>query len=100
MAHEETVGFEAALGEIERILRALEDGTTTLESALSGYERGIGLLRQCYTQLRDAESRIEQLSKVSDTGTPLLKPFDHTSSVERNPQNPRRNGRNGNGELL
>ena len=98
MPNEETIGFESALAEIERVLRSLEDGTTTLESALSGYERGIGLLRQCYTQLRDAESRIEQLSRVSDTGGPQLKPFDHTAAVERNPPNPRRNGRNG--ELL
>ena len=50
--------FEQALAELERILRDLEDGTTSLEDALARYERGVGLLKQCYAQLRDAEQRI------------------------------------------
>lgn len=75
--------FEAALTELEKILRDLEDGTTTLEEALARYERGVGLLKQCYSQLRDAEQRIRQLSGVTEDGKPDLKPFEHTSSVEK-----------------
>ena len=45
--------FEKALAELEKILRDLEDGTTTLDEALARYERGVGLLKQCYGQLRD-----------------------------------------------
>jgi exodeoxyribonuclease VII small subunit len=75
--------FEQALAELDKILRDLEDGTTTLEEALARYERGVGLLKQCYAQLRDAEQRIRQLSGVTEDGKPELKPFEHTASVEK-----------------
>jgi exodeoxyribonuclease VII small subunit len=74
--------FEQALAELERILRDLEDGTTTLEDALARYERGITLLRQCYGQLKDAEQKIRLLAGTTDDGTPDLKPFEHVASIE------------------
>lgn len=77
-----TVPFEQALGELERILRELEDGTISLEESLARYERGVGLLRQCYGQLRDAEQRVKQLSGLTEDGTPDLKPFEHVASIE------------------
>ena len=75
--------FEQALGELEKILRDLEDGTTSLEDALARYERGVGLLKHCYGQLRDAEQKIRQLTGLTEDGKPDLKPFDHTASVEK-----------------
>ncbi len=74
--------FEQALAELDGILRELEDGTTTLEDALGRYERGVGLLRQCYGQLRDAEQRVKLLAGVSEEGGADLKPFDHVASIE------------------
>jgi len=74
--------FEQDLAELEAILRALEDGTTTLDSSLAHYEKGVGLLRRCYGQLRTAEQRIAQLTGVDDTGKPTLQPFDHRPAVE------------------
>ena len=68
--------FEQALGELEAILRELEDGTTSLEDALTRYERGVGLLRQCYAQLRDAEQKVKLLAGLTETGSADLKPFD------------------------
>lgn len=75
--------FEQALAELERILRNLEDGTTSLEESLAQYERGVGLLKGCYQQLRDAEQRIIKVGGVDAEGKPVLEPFEHTSSVER-----------------
>ncbi|MFO0851263.1 MAG: exodeoxyribonuclease VII small subunit [Gemmataceae bacterium] len=43
----ESPRFEQALAELDRILRDLEDGTTTLDDALARYERGVGLLKLC-----------------------------------------------------
>jgi exodeoxyribonuclease VII small subunit len=43
----ESLSFEQALVELERILRNLEDGTTSLEESLAQYERGVGLLKGC-----------------------------------------------------
>ena len=56
---DDSLRFEQALTELERILRELEDGTTSLEDALVRYERGVGLLRHCYSQLRGAEQKIQ-----------------------------------------
>ena len=72
--------FEKALGDLERILRSLEDGTTTLEDALGLYERGVGLLKHCYKQLRDAEQKIMVVSGADADGRPTLRPFDHAPS--------------------
>jgi exodeoxyribonuclease VII small subunit len=74
--------FEQALAELDTILRELEDGTTTLEDALSRYERGVALLRQCYEQLRDAEQRVKVLAVVTEDGNTDLKTFDHVPSIE------------------
>jgi exodeoxyribonuclease VII small subunit len=74
--------FEHALAELETILRALEDGTTSLEDALARYESGVRLLRHCYAQLRDAEQRVKLLAGVSEDGAADLRPFDHVASIE------------------
>jgi exodeoxyribonuclease VII small subunit len=74
--------FEQALTELERILRDLEDGTISLEESLSRYERGVSLLRHCYSQLQNAEQRVKQLSGLTEDGTPDLRPFEHTASIE------------------
>jgi exodeoxyribonuclease VII small subunit len=77
------IRFEQALSELDKILRELEDGTTSLEDALARYERGIGLLKHCYGQLRDAEQRIRELTGLSAEGQPEFKPFEHTASVDK-----------------
>lgn len=74
--------FEQALAELETILRELEDGTTNLEDSLARYERGVGLLRQCYGQLRDAEQKVKLLAGLTEDGGAELKPFEHASSME------------------
>ncbi len=82
--------FEHALAELDRVLRELEDGTTTLEDALTRYERGVALVKQCYGQLRDAEHRIRELTGIGDDGKPILKTFEHTASVEKDNSRPNR----------
>ena len=75
--------FEKALAELDQVLRDLEDGTTSLEDALTRYEKGVGLLKQCYAKLRDAEQRIQQLTGLGPDGSPEFKPFTHTAAVEK-----------------
>ena len=72
--------FEVALAELERVLRSLEDGATTLDEGLAQYERGVGLLKSCYARLRDAELRITQLAGVDAEGKPVIQSFDHAAS--------------------
>jgi exodeoxyribonuclease VII small subunit len=89
MPDSEPPRFEQALTELERILHDLEDGTTSLDDALARYERGVGLLRLCYSQLRDAEQRIQLLAGLTEDGKPDLQVFEHTATVEK-PAPPRR----------
>jgi exodeoxyribonuclease VII small subunit len=74
--------FEQALAELDAILRELEDGTTNLEDSLARYERGVGLLRQCYSQLRDAEQKVKMLAGLTEEGGANLQSFEHVPSIE------------------
>lgn len=55
--------FEAAVAELESIVKKLEDGDLTLEQSLVLYERGVQLSRFCHARLEEAERRIEILSE-------------------------------------
>jgi exodeoxyribonuclease VII small subunit len=55
--------FEAAIGELESIVKKLEDGDLALEQSLQLYERGVQLSRFCHAKLEEAERRIEILNE-------------------------------------
>jgi exodeoxyribonuclease VII small subunit len=63
MSADDIKDFEAALTELETIVRRLEQGDLTLESSLGLYERGVALSRYCHTRLDDVERRIELLNE-------------------------------------
>jgi exodeoxyribonuclease VII small subunit len=77
-----TLGFEDALKELEQIVRCLEDGNTALEETLGQYEKGVGLLKQCYAQLRQAEQRIQLLTGETTNGQPVTELFEHAATLE------------------
>lgn len=58
--------FESSLGELEKIVRKLEDGDLSLEESLKLFEDGVKLSRECQERLNQAERRIEVLLKDSD----------------------------------
>ncbi len=78
----DSLTFEQALAELERIVHDLEDGQIGLEESLGRYERGVGLLKRCYTHLRDAEQRILLLTGVDEEGQPVVQPFQHAATAE------------------
>jgi exodeoxyribonuclease VII small subunit len=78
----ETLSFEQALAELEKIVRDLEDGQTGLDDALQRYEEGVALLKRCYGQLRAAERRILELTGKDADGNPVTRPFEHTASID------------------
>ena len=55
--------FEAAIAELETIVKKLEDGDLPLEKSLELYERGVQLARFCHSKLEGAERRIEVLNE-------------------------------------
>ena len=73
--------FEESLFELERMVRELEDGRLGLEDALSRYEQGVGLIKSCYQQLRQAEQRIVMLTGIDEEQQPILQPFKHEATA-------------------
>ena len=55
--------FEAAIAELESIVKKLEEGDLPLETSLKLYERGVQLSRFCHSRLEEAERRIEVLNE-------------------------------------
>jgi exodeoxyribonuclease VII small subunit len=58
--------FEAAIAELESVVRKLEEGDLPLEQSLALYERGVQLSRYCHARLEEAERRIEILTERGD----------------------------------
>jgi exodeoxyribonuclease VII small subunit len=73
--------FEESLLELERMVRELEDGRLGLEDALARYEQGVGLIKSCSQQLRQAEQRILLLAGVDEEQQPILQPFKHEATA-------------------
>ena len=67
--------FEKALGDLEKIVKALESGDLPLEKALEKFEAGIKLSRYCSEVLDEAEKRVSLLM-TDDAGNPVEKPFN------------------------
>jgi exodeoxyribonuclease VII small subunit len=55
--------FEAAIAELETVVKKLEEGDMALEQSLALYERGVQLSRFCHARLEEAEHRIEVLNE-------------------------------------
>ncbi|HKK18731.1 MAG TPA: exodeoxyribonuclease VII small subunit [Opitutales bacterium] len=54
--------FEEAVERLEELIEAMEDGSAPLTELVAKYEEGSKLLRECQSQLRAAELKIEKLN--------------------------------------
>ncbi len=75
--------FEAAIAELESIVKKLEDGDLPLETSLQLYERGVQLSRFCHSSLEEAERRIEVLNErgeLTSAPTALTEDGDRPSA--------------------
>ena len=55
------MSFEAALAEIEDIVRELESGQGELNEAINAYSRGAALKQHCETKLKEAQAKIDKI---------------------------------------
>ena len=62
----ETQTFEGALGRLEEIVRALENGNAQLDASLALYEEGVSLVKLCNSQLDAAEQKVKILIAGED----------------------------------
>lgn len=68
------LSFEAAMKELEAIVRALESGSADLDKAIADYERGNALKSHCLAKLNEAKLKVEQIQTRAD-GTLATTPF-------------------------
>ena len=78
-----TPSFEESVAELQQIVGTLEDGSLPLEESMSQFERGVGLLKNCYQVLGQAEQRIEVLTGIDEDGSVQTEAFDATATVDR-----------------
>ena len=71
------LSFEAAMGELESIVRQLEGGAFDLDKSVALYERGVSLKIHCEARLKDAAMKIEKISIAAD-GSVSTTPFSAT----------------------
>jgi exodeoxyribonuclease VII small subunit len=69
------LSFEAALAELEEIVRQLESGDVELERSIEIYERGAALKAHCEKKLKDAQLRVEKIVLAPD-GAPTSEPAE------------------------
>ena len=62
VSKEEDVNFEAAMLELEQLVRQMENGDLSLDESLKAFERGVLLTRQCQKSLAEAELKVKMLS--------------------------------------
>lgn len=70
------LSFEAALAELETIVRSLEQGSEPLDKSIELYQRGDRLKRHCEARLAAAQERIEQIRLGPDGQPAGTVPFD------------------------
>lgn len=62
----DSMAFEDALAELEKIVRGLEGGAQKLEDAIAAYERGARLRAHCEARLAQAEARVQAIVAAAD----------------------------------
>ena len=74
MATKKKMDFEGSMVRLEEIVSLLERGDAPLEQAMTLFEEGAKLLRECTKQLDQAEQKVTRLTAGED-GQPLEEPF-------------------------
>ena len=67
--------FEEALQKLELAVEKLDEGSLSLEEAMSAFEDGVRWSRECHQFLEKAEERVEIILK-NESGKYETKPFE------------------------
>ena len=60
------MSFEAAMEELENVVRQLESGEVALDKSIEMYSRGEMLKRHCETRLQTASEQVERIVTNQD----------------------------------
>ncbi len=72
----DSLTFETAMAELERIVDRLERGEVALEDSIAIYERGEALKGRCEALLKAAEERVEKIRLSSSGEATGTEPLD------------------------
>ena len=59
--------FEASLKELEETVAKLEAGETTLDEAMSLFEDGVRLVKNCRKKLDEAQLKVKMITENGET---------------------------------
>ena len=60
------MSFEEAMAALEDVVRQLESGNVPLEQSIALYEHGARLKAHCEAKLKDAETKVAQITQGAD----------------------------------
>ena len=69
------LSYEAALAELETLIRKLETGSIDLADSIATYERGVALAAHCSGLLEETEKKVQRLV-LGPRGEPSEVPMD------------------------
>jgi exodeoxyribonuclease VII small subunit len=72
--------FEAALERLEQLVGQMDSPTLPLHELIAYYEEGVKLVQVCEAKLKEAEQKIEMITRNAQ-GEPVLSPFDPTTKT-------------------
>lgn len=68
----EKESFEQAIGRLEQIVEAMEQGKIGLEESVKFFEEGMGLIERCRKVLSEAEMKIHHLQASGDSSLKIV----------------------------
>ncbi|TNE93255.1 exodeoxyribonuclease VII small subunit [Porticoccus sp.] len=71
-SRKKAVDFEQKLNQLESLVNDMEQGSLTLEDSLKAFEEGIKITRECQQALKEAELRVDMLTRDSDSPTEFV----------------------------
>ena len=71
----DNITFEQAITRLDEIVKTLEKGDAPLDAALTLFEEGTSLIKNCGAMLDQAEQKVVRLQKGAD-GAPIEHEFD------------------------
>lgn len=81
----ESLTFEAAITRLEKLCGQMDSREIPLEELIVSYQEGLQLVKVCEERLKDAEKRIEIITRNA-AGEPALAEFEPEAKA---PQKPR-----------
>lgn len=73
----ERASFEQLVRQLEAIVERLEANDLSLEEAIDAYQVGVTLAKEGHDRLRDAERKIEEVTRAGET-----RPVDASAVLE------------------